>query len=112
MTKPRRAPSRGPGRLVTPQIADGVADLFKLLGDRTRVKLLDALGHGERCVCDLASQVSMSESAVSHQLRLLRAVRHERVRRAGRQAVYALDDPHVTGLLTDARRHVEEAEER
>src|SRR5471030_2553941 len=112
MMKSRPAARRRHTRLVAPRVADGVADLFKLLGDRTRVKLLDALGHGERCVCDLASLVSMSESAVSHQLRLLRAVRLVRVRRAGRQAFYALDDHHVTGLLTDARRHVEEAEAR
>ena len=85
-----------------------LADLFKMLGDPTRVRILDTLAQGERCVCDIADLVGMSESAVSHQLRLLRASRLVRVRRSGRQAFYALDDHHIIGLLHDARRHVQE----
>jgi DNA-binding transcriptional ArsR family regulator len=88
--------------------AEAVADIFKLLGDPTRVRILGVLAHGERCVTDLAAQVGLSESAVSHQLRLLRAARLVRVRRDGRNAHYALDDHHVIGLLHDTRRHVEE----
>lgn len=88
---------------------EAVAEIFKLLGDPTRVRLVDALSHGERCVCDLASLVGQSESAVSHQLRLLRAARLVSVRRTGRHAYYALDDHHVVGLLHDTRKHVEEA---
>lgn len=87
---------------------EAVADVFKLLGDPTRVRLVDALSHGERCVCDLASLVGQTESAVSHQLRLLRAARLVRVRRAGRHAYYVLDDHHVVGMLHDTRKHVEE----
>jgi DNA-binding transcriptional ArsR family regulator len=89
---------------------DAVAEVFKLLGDPTRVRLVDALTHGERCVCDLASLVGLSESAVSHQLRLLRSARLVRVRRAGRMAFYSLDDHHVVGLLHDTRKHVQESE--
>jgi DNA-binding transcriptional ArsR family regulator len=85
-----------------------VAEVFKLLGDPTRVRMLDALALGERCVCDLASLVSLSESAVSHQLRLLRGARLVRVRRVGRMAYYSLDDHHVIGLLHDTRKHVQE----
>jgi DNA-binding transcriptional ArsR family regulator len=85
-----------------------IADVFKLLGDPSRVRILDALTQGERCVCDLAALVGSSESAVSHQLRLLRAARLVRVRRAGRMAYYSLDDHHVIGLLHDTRKHVEE----
>ena len=85
-----------------------IADLFKMLGDGTRVRILDTLAQGERCVSDIAALVEMSESAVSHQLRLLRATRLVRVRRTGRQAFYALDDHHIIGLLHDARRHVQE----
>ena len=96
-------------RLLAGGTVQSVADVFKLLGDPTRVRLLDALSHGERCVCDLATLVGLTESAVSHQLRLLRAARLVRVRRAGRLAFYALDDHHVIGLLHDTRRHVEEA---
>lgn len=86
-----------------------LADLFKMLGDPTRVRILDTLAQGERCVCDIAALVGMSESAVSHQLRLLRTTRLVRVRRAGRQAFYALDDHHIIGLLHDAQRHVQES---
>lgn len=95
-------------RLLAPETVEAVADVFKLLGDPSRVRLVDALSHGERCVCDLASLVGSSESAVSHQLRLLRSARLVRVRRAGRQAYYALDDHHVLGLVHDTRKHVEE----
>jgi DNA-binding transcriptional ArsR family regulator len=95
-------------RLLGGRSVDAIAEVFRLLGDPSRVRLLDALAHGERCVCDLAALVGISESAVSHQLRLLRASRLVRVRRAGRMAFYALDDHHVAGLLHDMRRHVEE----
>jgi ArsR family transcriptional regulator, lead/cadmium/zinc/bismuth-responsive transcriptional repressor len=95
-------------RLLGAATVDRIADVFKLLGDPTRVRLVDALTHGERCVCDLASLVGLSESAVSHQLRLLRAARLVRVRRSGRLAFYSLDDHHVVGLVHDTRKHVEE----
>lgn len=95
-------------RLLGGRAIDAVADVFKLLGDPTRVRLVDVLSHGERCVCDLATLVGISESAVSHQLRLLRTARLVRVRRAGRMAFYSLDDHHVVGLLHDTRKHVEE----
>jgi DNA-binding transcriptional ArsR family regulator len=95
-------------RLLAERTVESVADVFKLLGDPTRVRLLDALSHGERCVCDLATLVGLSESAVSHQLRLLRSARLVRARRSGRMAFYSLDDHHVIGLLHDTRKHVEE----
>ncbi len=93
-------------KLLVGPVLMSVAEVFKLLGDPTRVRLLDALSHGERCVCDLAALVSLSESAVSHQLRLLRTARLVRVRRTGRLAFYSLDDHHVIGLLQDTRKHV------
>jgi DNA-binding transcriptional ArsR family regulator len=95
-------------RLLGAATVDAIADVFKLLGDPTRVRLVDALTHGERCVCDLAALVGLSESAVSHQLRLLRASRLVRVRRVGRMGFYSLDDHHVVGLVHDTRKHVEE----
>ncbi len=103
-----RALARLKRALMGPAEVDSIAGLFKMLGDGTRVRILDTLAQGERCVCDIAELVGMSESAVSHQLRLLRATRLVRVRRAGRQAFYALDDHHIIGLLHDARRHVQE----
>lgn len=96
------------GRLLSGVPLEAVAEIFKLLSDPTRVRILDALSHGERCVCDLASLVGISESAMSHQLRLLRTARLVRARRDGRQAFYDLDDHHVIGLLRDARKHAEE----
>jgi DNA-binding transcriptional ArsR family regulator len=101
---------RARSRLLSGAHADSVAEVFKLLGDPTRVKLLDVLTFGERCVCDLAALVGLTESAVSHQLRLLRGAHLVRVRRAGRSAFYRLDDHHVIGLLHDTRKHVEEQE--
>jgi DNA-binding transcriptional ArsR family regulator len=95
-------------RLLAGRTVEAVAEVFKLLGDPTRVRLVDALSHGERCVCDLATLVGLTESAVSHQLRLLRSARLVRVRRTGRMAYYTLDDHHVIGLLHDTRKHVQE----
>jgi ArsR family transcriptional regulator, lead/cadmium/zinc/bismuth-responsive transcriptional repressor len=85
-----------------------VAETFRMLGDPTRVKILDTLGAGELCVNDLAAKVGISESAVSHQLRLLRTMRLVRVRREGRLAYYAVDDNHILELLNQARTHVQE----
>src|SRR5215204_962938 len=69
-------------RLLGGRTLEAIADVFKLLSDPTRVRIVDALTHGERCVCDLAALVGLSESAVSHQLRLLRSARLVRVRRS------------------------------
>jgi ArsR family transcriptional regulator len=85
-----------------------VAETFRILGDPTRVRILDALGGGELCVCDIASLVGISESAVSHQLRSLRNVRLVRPRRSGRLVYYVLDDAHILELLRQAQTHVEE----
>jgi len=85
-----------------------IAETFRVLGDPTRIRILDALSAGELCVCDIATIVGMSESAVSHQLRLLRSMRLVRTRRAGRQIFYTLDDPHILQLLRLAATHVEE----
>lgn len=93
-------------------LADGsvvaLADTFKLLGDTTRVRILDALSRAELCVCDLARLLGISESAISHQLRLLRGVRLVRPRREGRMVFYTLDDQHIVGLFEQGLEHVEE----
>ena len=95
-------------RLLPPRTVEGLADTFRALGDPTRVRILDALATGELCVCDIASLVGISESAVSHQLRLLRGMRLVRPRRAGRLVYYAVDDHHILELLRQAMTHVEE----
>jgi DNA-binding transcriptional ArsR family regulator len=83
------------------------ADVFSLLGDPRRLKLLVALLDGELCVCDLAAVTGLSESATSHALRLLRAHRVVAVRRDGRMAYYRLDDAHVRMLVDLAVAHTE-----
>jgi ArsR family transcriptional regulator len=85
-----------------------LAETFRALGDATRVKILDALSHEELCVCDLAALVGLSQSAISHQLRVLRTLRLVRPRREGRMVYYSLDDDHIISLFREGLRHVEE----
>lgn len=94
--------------LMQPRTVEALADTFRVLGDPTRVRILDALSGGELCVCDIASLVGITESAASHQLRLLRGMRLVRPRRAGRLVYYAVDDQHILELLKQALTHVEE----
>jgi ArsR family transcriptional regulator, lead/cadmium/zinc/bismuth-responsive transcriptional repressor len=89
-----------------------LADTFKLLGDATRVRILDALSRSELCVCDIARLLGLTESAVSHQLRLLRGVRLVRPRRDGRMIFYTLDDHHIVRLFEQGLEHVEESHRR
>lgn len=86
--------------------AQQVADAFKLLGDTTRVKMLHALSKRELCVCDLAAVVDMGQSAVSHQLRLLRSARLVKYRKVGKMAWYSLDDQHIGLLLSQCVDHI------
>jgi ArsR family transcriptional regulator, lead/cadmium/zinc/bismuth-responsive transcriptional repressor len=88
---------------------EGLTEIFRVLGDPTRVRILDALSRTELCVGDLAAQLGLTESAVSHQLRLLRSTRIVRTRRDGRMIFYALDDKHVLTLFRQGLRHVQEA---
>jgi len=87
------------------QVAD-LADVFGLLADAGRLRVLVALLEGEMCVCDLAAAAGASESAASHHLRLLRAHRVVQVRRSGRMAYYRLADAHVRMLLDIALTHI------
>ncbi len=90
-----------------PSVA-ALAETFKVLGDVTRVRILDALSRSELCVCDIAQLIGLSESAVSHQLRLLRGMRLVRARRDGRMVFYTLDDQHIVRLFEQGMEHVEE----
>jgi ArsR family transcriptional regulator, lead/cadmium/zinc/bismuth-responsive transcriptional repressor len=85
-----------------------LAETFKVLGDETRVRILDVLARTELCVQDLARVLGLTQSAVSHQLRLLRSMRLVRTRRDGRQIFYALDDDHIVKLFEQGLEHVEE----
>jgi ArsR family transcriptional regulator, lead/cadmium/zinc/bismuth-responsive transcriptional repressor len=104
---PHLAATRKSG-LMGARTVEALAETFRVLGDPTRVRILDALSAGELCVCDIASLVGTSESAASHQLRLLRGMRLVRPRRAGRLVYYAVDDQHILELLKQASTHVEE----
>ncbi|HJZ86197.1 MAG TPA: metalloregulator ArsR/SmtB family transcription factor [Polyangia bacterium] len=83
----------------------GLAEIFKTLGDPTRLKILAALGTRERCVHDLCVRLHMSQPAVSHQLRILRSERLVKPRRAGREIFYSLDDAHVMVLIEEGLKH-------
>jgi DNA-binding transcriptional ArsR family regulator len=85
-----------------------LAETFKLLGDPTRVRIVEALADGQLCVHEISDRIRISESAVSHQLRLMRTQRIVRGRREGRCVYYTLDDQHVLDLFQQALRHVTE----
>lgn len=89
----------------------GVTGLFAALGDPTRLRIVAALARQELCVCDLAAALGLSQSAISHQLRGLRALGLVRSRRDGRLVYYTLDDEHVVTLVDQALDHVRHREE-
>src|SRR3954469_25284465 len=95
-------------RLLDDATAASLAETFKVLGDPTRVRILDALARGDVAVCDLAELLGLSQSAVSHQLRLLRSMRLVRSRRDGRHIYYAVDDDHIAKLFKQGLEHVQE----
>lgn len=84
-----------------------MAELFKALGDPTRVKLIYALVDQELCVHDLCVVLNMAQSAVSHQLRYLRNVRMVKRRKAGKTVYYSLDDEHVKEVFVQTLKHLE-----
>ncbi len=85
-----------------------LADIFKTLGDATRIRILSALMQQELCVCDLAAVIEMSDSAVSHQLRVLRSQKLVKFRREGKVVYYSLADDHVRTLFAQGLEHVNE----
>jgi ArsR family transcriptional regulator, lead/cadmium/zinc/bismuth-responsive transcriptional repressor len=96
-------------QILLPADAERVSEIFGLLADANRARILHALSlTDELCVCDLALLVGMGQSAVSHQLRLLRASRVVERRKAGRMVYYRLADAHIRRVLTDGLRHAAE----
>lgn len=91
-----------------PAVVQALADTFRILGDPTRVRIVDALSEAELCVHEISERIGLSESAVSHQLRLMRTMRIVRGRREGRCVYYTLDDQHVLSLFQQGLRHVTE----
>ncbi len=86
-----------------------LADLFKLFGDPTRIKILYTLMEHEMCVCDIAQLLGMSQSSISHQLRLLKQSSLVRFRREGKTVIYSLADSHVVTILSQGFDHVTES---
>lgn len=85
-----------------------VAELFKVFGDSTRIKILSALSGGELCVCDISTAVGMTSSAVSHQLKILKNAELVRFRREGKTVFYSLADGHVNTILEQGFEHINE----
>lgn len=92
-----------------PSLVTGMAETFKVLGDPNRLRIVIAVSRAELCTLDIARALGMSESAVSHQLRLLKALRLVRQRKEGKLVLTALDDEHIEDLLRIAGRHSTEA---
>lgn len=85
-----------------------LAELFKVFGDTTRIKILCALFEAEMCVCDIAELLGMTQSAISHQLRALKQARLVKFRREGKVVFYSLDDDHVQSIFSLGLVHVNE----
>ena len=85
---------------------DSLAELFKVFGDPTRIRILFVLFETEVCVCDLARALNMTQSAVSHQLRILKQSRLVKNRREGKSMFYSLADDHVRTMIAQGREHI------
>lgn len=94
--------------LRSPESTTALAETFRVLSDPTRLRIVQALGREELCVCDLAALLSLSQSTVSHSLRALRQLRLVRFRKAGKIAYYVLDDDRIAALVSAGFIHVEE----
>ena len=98
--------------LLQTETLHGLTETFKVLGDPTRLNILLAVSRSELCVSDIAALLGLSESAVSHQLRLMKSMRLVRYRRAGKMIYYMVDDEHIEDLIRMGVRHVSEAKGR
>jgi DNA-binding transcriptional ArsR family regulator len=91
-----------------PEVLQGLSQTFKMLGDETRLKICLVLAKHELCVSDVAGLVGLSESAVSHQLRIMKAMRLVAYRKEGKMTLYMLNDDHIEALIQLGVRHVSE----
>lgn len=87
---------------------EALAELFKVFGDTTRIKILYVLFQEELCVYDIAEKLSMTQSAISHQLKVLRQAKLVKSRRDGKQILYSLDDEHVAHIIDCGMEHINE----
>ncbi|MFB2896693.1 ArsR/SmtB family transcription factor [Aerosakkonemataceae cyanobacterium BLCC-F50] len=98
------------GQILLTEKAQRMAEFFSLLGDANRLRILSMLAVKELCVCDMAAALEMSESAVSHQMRVLRSMRLVSYRKRGRNVFYRLQDHHVLELYQAVAEHLDEQE--
>jgi ArsR family transcriptional regulator len=96
-------------QMLSKQVVTDTAEIYKVLGDRTRVRLLYALAQRELCVCDLSAVLGMTQSAISHQLRVLRSARLVKFRKDGKVVYYALADAHVLQFIGIGVDHARES---
>ena len=96
------------GALPDEETLEDISELFKIFGDSTRIKILYVLHEGELCVCDIATVLQMTQSAISHQLRILRQTRLVRTRREGKTVYYSLADDHVRTIISMGIEHISE----
>lgn len=92
-------------RIVNEELANRLSETFKAMGDITRIKIINALSEAELCVCDIANLLNMSQSAISHQLRLLRTLKLVKNRKEGNVVFYSLADHHIISLFNQGLEH-------
>ena len=92
----------------TDEELQSLADFFRIFGDSTRIRILYALSQSELCVCDIASLLGMGQSAISHQLRILKQMRLVKFRREGKSVLYSLADGHIETILAQGLEHIGE----
>ena len=90
------------------ELLDSISDTFKVFGDKTRIKILYVLHTCELCVCDIAQLLDMNQSAISHQLRVLKQMRLVSFRRDGKTVFYKLADAHIQAILAQGMEHISE----
>lgn len=90
---------------MTPELIDKVSEFFKALSDPTRIKIIDVLFKGEMCVSCIAEELQMTQSAISHQLKVLKNSRIIKSRREGKNIFYSLDDCHVYNIIKESLEH-------
>ena len=95
-------------KLPEEEVLYDLGDFFKILGDSTRIKILSALFQSEMCVCDIAALLGMTQSAISHQLRVLKQGRLVKHRKEGKVVYYSLDDDHIKHIVDQGLTHISE----
>lgn len=93
-------------QMLPPELRADMADFYKIMGDNTRISILNALSLSEMCVCDLSVLLQQNQSTVSHQLKTLRQTRLVKYRREGKVVYYSLNDDHVKKIIELARTHL------